>query len=98
MKWVYGVNLETHTNKSNPATPPVAAADAPAPSPHKLLDYTEVAHRLGVSLLTVKHLAYSGDLPSIKLSARCVRFEPEDLEAFIASKRRAPAADTIEAR
>ncbi len=52
-----------------------------------LLCADEVGKRLGFSKQQVYALAAAGDLPSIKFG-RAVRFEPEDVEAYIQVHRR----------
>lgn len=51
-----------------------------------LLDAKQVAALLGVSVRTVQQLAASRQLPSVPVG-RLVRFRPEDVEAFVASRR-----------
>jgi excisionase family DNA binding protein len=57
-----------------------------------LLSPAQVATRLGLSTKAVRRLANAGTLPAVRLSERVIRFEPEDVEAFIASKRTEAAA------
>ena len=52
-----------------------------------LLCADEVGKRLCFSKQQVYALAAAGDLPSIKFG-RAVRFEPEDVEAYIQEHRR----------
>jgi len=55
-----------------------------------LLSPAQVATRLGLSTKSVRRLAAAGTLPAVRLSERVVRFEPEAVEAFIASRRTEP--------
>lgn len=55
-----------------------------------LLDMVQVATRLGVSRRTVERFAASGDLRCIKFGTRAIRFDPADVEAFIAARKTAP--------
>lgn len=59
-----------------------------------LLSPAQVATRLGLSTKAVRRLATAGKLPAVRLSERVIRFEPEDVEAFIASKRTEPVEPT----
>ena len=52
------------------------------PTP-ELLDAREVADWLHISTWTVYGLARSGVLPSIRIGAKCVRFDPNDVASFI---------------
>ena len=51
--------------------------------PTRLLTVVEAAERLAVSRRTLQGWIASGTFPVVRLSARCVRVRPEDLEAFI---------------
>jgi excisionase family DNA binding protein len=55
--------------------------------PEKLLTLRQVAERLSVCTATVSRLCSRGDLPSVRI-ANSMRVEPDDLDAFIASRRR----------
>ena len=52
-----------------------------------LLTLEEVAARLRVSRTTVRRLRESGDLPSILIGRRCVRFEAGVVEGYIRGER-----------
>jgi excisionase family DNA binding protein len=54
------------------------------------LSYAQVARLCSVSPRTVRSWVAAGDLPVVRLSGSTVRVLPSDLEAFLASKRRAP--------
>lgn len=54
-----------------------------------LLSPTEVAIRLGMSAKSVRRLAHSGILPSVRVSERIIRFDPKDVEDFIADRKAA---------
>ncbi len=51
-----------------------------------LLEKTEVARQLCVSIRTVDRLRAAGDLPAIQVRGR-VRFCVEDVQAFVAARR-----------
>ncbi|MBL4849114.1 MAG: helix-turn-helix domain-containing protein [Planctomycetes bacterium] len=65
---------------------PLSASDL---ATRGLLKVPEVSDHLGVSQRTVRGWIASGKLPVVRLSARCVRIRPEDLEALIEGGRRA---------
>jgi excisionase family DNA binding protein len=52
-----------------------------------LLRAADVAEILAVSVKTIYRLAEMGQLPCIRLSPGCVRFDPADVEVFIESAR-----------
>ena len=47
----------------------------------------EVGRRYGVSDVTVRRWAQSGKLSAVRLSPRCVRFDPAVVEAFIVAQQ-----------
>jgi excisionase family DNA binding protein len=47
----------------------------------------QVAARLGICAATVYTLTERGELPHVRIS-NAIRFEPADLEAFIAARRK----------
>ena len=51
--------------------------------PTPLLRATEVAARLGVD----RRRVYELPIPRIALSPKCIRFHPDDVKAFIESRR-----------
>ncbi len=51
-----------------------------------MLDIEAAATCLGVSVSTVRRLVRSGDLPAFRVG-RQLRFRPEDIDAYIESKR-----------
>ena len=51
-----------------------------------LLDVREVAAFLGLAEGTIYHLVSQRRIPFVRLSGRCLRFRPSDLEAWIATK------------
>jgi excisionase family DNA binding protein len=61
------------------------------PDTLQLLAIPQVADLLGVSSKTVQRLVSSGELPSVRIGTR-VRIAPEDLAAYIARLRGAPAS------
>lgn len=60
--------------------------DSPV-SPRPLLTYSEVAERLNVSTRHVRTFVAEGRLRPIHLSSRCVRFDPDDLDAFLRRRK-----------
>ena len=52
-----------------------------------LLTYSEVAKRLKVTNRHVRTIVAAGDLPPIRFSPRCVRFDPADVDAYIQKAR-----------
>jgi len=58
-----------------------------------LLRPDEVAEMLAVSRRTIYRLARAGEIASVPLGAN-LRFKPEDIAAFIESRRRAVGAKT----
>jgi excisionase family DNA binding protein len=55
-------------------------------TPGKLMDVREVADFLKLAPGTIYHLVSRGQLPCVRLSARCVRFRRSDIEAWIEEK------------
>ena len=60
----------------------MTSIDAP-----RLLTIQQAAHRLGVSVSTVRRLA----LPSLRIGDRSRRYDPADLETYIAQNKRTTA-------
>jgi excisionase family DNA binding protein len=54
----------------------------------ELLGVRDVARRLGVSTATVYRWAEEGTLPHVRLSSNILRFRPQDVAEFIASRFR----------
>lgn len=52
-----------------------------------LIDAAEVAKRLGVSRRTVERFARAGTIPCVRLSVRALRFDPVDVERYIAARK-----------
>ena len=63
----------------------------PTPLGEPLLDAATVATYFGVDATTVYRLASRGDLPSIEIAKRVLRFRPEDVRAFIGARTRQAA-------
>ncbi|HET8899315.1 MAG TPA: helix-turn-helix domain-containing protein [Rhodanobacteraceae bacterium] len=68
------------------------AQDAPPETPAAklaagcLLTDVELAALYGVSLQTVRNWRWKGEGPRyVKLGARCIRYRPQDVQAFIDS-------------
>ena len=62
--------------------------------PAKLLTCADVADRLNVTKLTVyRHIKDDPDFPPpIRISTHVLRFDPDDVEAYISSRRQRSAA------
>lgn len=52
---------------------------------HRLLTVAEVAKRMAVSARTVYRMVERGQLPVVVLPAGGLRFDPDDIEAWISS-------------
>lgn len=50
-----------------------------------LLNVREVSAMTGLSVGTLYHFVSQHRIPVVRLSARCIRFKPADLEEWIAS-------------
>ena len=57
----------------------------PAPT-DRLLTLRQVGERLNVSVRYVRTLRQSGALPVVRLSPRCLRVRPEDLDRLVAER------------
>jgi excisionase family DNA binding protein len=66
----------------SPISPPAGASTAPA-----LLTRAEASRFLSLSPRKLDQLAANGELPRVKIGA-AVRFDPADLEAFVAAAKR----------
>lgn len=69
------------------AVPALHPAAAPAGG---FLTLQEVADLLNVSIRYVRQLRQSGALPIVRLSPKCLRVRPEDLERFIGERMARP--------
>lgn len=66
-------------------------SDQPAPVVpfgEPLVDAATVAAYFGVDPTTVYRLASAGEIPSIEVARRTLRFRPEDVRAFIDQRTR----------
>jgi excisionase family DNA binding protein len=61
----------------------------------RLLTGRQVADQLGISTKTVLRWALEGELPSIRLSNRAIRFRPDQLEQWL-DQRATPAQGAVE--
>lgn len=52
-----------------------------------LLSYPEAAARLGVSPKTLRRIVDEGAIPVVRPTEHTVRFDPADVDAFIASRK-----------
>ena len=58
----------------------------------RLLTARVVADQLGVSIETVLRWACRGDLPSVQLSTRAIRFREEEVDEWLQDRQRATPA------
>ncbi len=74
---------------------PVPHSPPPSlPAQRLLLRPQEAANSLGVSLRSLMGWAAAGEVPTVRLGDRCLRFAVADLETWIAARStRQPAAD-----
>jgi excisionase family DNA binding protein len=54
----------------------------------RLMTAQEVARVVGRSDKEIYKMAACGEMPCVRITGRMVRFEPDDLEKWLASKRR----------
>ena len=52
------------------------------------LNIKQAAEKLNVSVRTVRRMMADGKLKYYKLSVRCVRFDPNDIDEFVKSQTR----------
>lgn len=57
-----------------------------------MLKTKAVAAVLGVSPPTVRALVKAGTLPALRVSTRCIRFDPVDVARFVADRRTGDAS------
>lgn len=55
----------------------------------RLIRAEEVANALGISRLRVYQLARVGELPSVRLGTKSIRFDPEAVEAWVGTQAKA---------
>lgn len=55
--------------------------------PAKLLNYQEAAALLSMPVGTLYALVHQGRIPHIRLSRRMVRFDPGELDSWLARRR-----------
>lgn len=53
----------------------------------ELISVREGARRLGIEPRTLRGWLAAGRLPAVRLSARCVRIDPDDLAALVAARK-----------
>jgi excisionase family DNA binding protein len=58
----------------------------------KLWSVPEVAEFLGLAVGTVYHLLSQKRLPCVRISGRCVRFDPRQIEAWVTERTEEPEA------
>lgn len=59
----------------------------------RLIDQTAAARRLGIRPATLERWRWLGVGPRYLKLGRCVRYAPEDLEAFVAASARVSTTD-----
>jgi len=59
----------------------------------KLWDVNEVAEFLGLAVGTVYHLLSQKRLPCVRISGRCVRFDPRRIEEWVLERTEKPEAN-----
>lgn len=52
-----------------------------------LIDYAKAAAKLDVKVTTLRSMVHHGSIPHVRLGPRLVRFDPADLDRWIAEKR-----------
>ncbi len=59
-----------------------------------LLTEKEAAAEIGLSVRFLQQRRYRGDGPAfVRISARCVRYRPQDLDAWAIARRRTSTSD-----
>jgi excisionase family DNA binding protein len=53
---------------------------------NRLWNVYEVADFLGLSVGTIYHLASQGRIPCVRLSARCLKFQPDEIMQWVKQK------------
>ena len=56
----------------------------------RLMTYTELARSVGVEVSTLYGWVRMGRIPCVYLGPRCVRFDPEAVEAWLEKHHRCP--------
>lgn len=62
------------------------SARAEAMRIERLWGIKEVAEFLGLSVGTVYHMVSEGRIPCVRLSARCLRFQPSEITEWVQQK------------
>ncbi len=57
-------------------------------SPIRTMGYPGLALQTGLSVRTLRHLVSRDEIPHVRYSKGIVRFDPSEIEAWVASKRR----------
>lgn len=57
----------------------------------RLWTYRDVAEYTGMPEGTLRSMACKGQIPHVRLSPRCARFEPDQVRAWVESRRKAAA-------
>jgi len=52
----------------------------------KLLSVDDVAQAIGMTIFGVYGLVHKKQIPAVRISKRCLRFRPSDIEAWLESK------------
>ena len=70
-----------------------ALSGARTPANQRLLNEREAAGRLGLSVKTLRRWRWAGHPPAFIKIGRAVRYDPAEIEAFIAAGRRVSTSD-----
>ena len=69
------------------------AAGAEAMTDDRLWNIEEFAKFVGIAVGSAYHLVSQGRVPVVKLSARCIRFRPSEIAAWVESKTQKESGD-----
>ena len=85
----------TQASPTKPSPAPASARNSDATSSGALLNVRQAATRLGLSKSTLDKMRCAGKGPRfIKSTDRAVRYDPIDLDAWIAERRRRSTSDS----
>jgi excisionase family DNA binding protein len=65
----------------------MTSSQSDASEARSLIDVIEAAPRVGVKPKTLRRWAWEGRIPYYRLSGKAIRFDPRDLEKFLAARR-----------
>ena len=64
-----------------------AIAGAPDPKPRDFMDYEQLSARINIPVGTLYNWVHENKIPHVRLSERTVRFDPEEVEAWLRKGR-----------